>query len=145
MKKLAPALVAVALASSTAWAQLPPVIASSQPYQPLTTGTVVTTLNGDDMGVRVPLGFTFPWFGQNYTHVVLNSNGVIIPAVSTTTTCLSGCLSNVSFPSTTSPSSTAPNPVITAWWEDLDLRPASGGGSVRTLQSPGQFIEIEAP
>ena len=131
MKKLAPALFAAALASSTAWAQLPPVIASSQPYQPLTAGTVVSTLNGDDMGVLVPLGFTFPWFGQNYTHVMLNSNGVIVPGTASTTTCSSGCLSNDSFPSTSTP-----NPAITAWWDDLDLRTS---GSVRTLSSPGQF------
>ena len=131
MKKLAPALIAAALVSTSAWAQLPPVIVSSQTYQPLTTGTVVAALNGDDMGVLVPLGFTFPYFGQNYTHVMLSSNGVIVPGTAATTTCLSGCLSNDPFPSTNSP-----NPAIGGFWDDLDLR---ASGSVRTLQTPGQF------
>ncbi|MDP1827711.1 MAG: CARDB domain-containing protein [Archangium sp.] len=135
MKTLAPSLLAAALlASAPAWAQLPPIIQSSQPYQPLTAGTTVAALNGDDMGILVPLGFTFPWFGQNYTHVMLSSNGVIVPGIATTTTCSTGCLSNDAMPSVN-----VPNPAIAGFWDDLDLRTASGGGLVRTLQQPGQF------
>ena len=92
----------------------------------------MTALNGDDMGVLVQLGFTFPWFGHNYTQVMLNSNGVIVPVDVGTTTCASGCLSNDAFPSTNSP-----NPAFAGFWDDLDLR--TGGGFVRTLQQPGQF------
>ena len=94
MKSLTPALIAVAFVSTTAWAQLPPIITSSQPYQPLTAGTVVPGLVADDTGVLVPLGFTFPYFGQNFTHVMLTTNGVIVPGVASTTTCSTGCLSN---------------------------------------------------
>ncbi len=120
-----------ALASSPAWAQLPPIITSTQPYQSLTAGSVVPGLNGDDLGVLVPLGFTFPWFGQSYTHVMLSTNGVMIPGLATTTTCASGCLTNESFPTTGGIA-----PAIAAFWDDLDLRVS---GSVRTLQGPGQF------
>ena len=128
MKKLA---VALLVASSTAWAQLPPVIASTQPYQPLTGATVVAALNGDDKGVLVPLGFSFPYFGQSYTHVMLNSNGVLVLGTAVTTTCAIGCNGNTAFPSTGTP-----NPALAAFWDDLDLRAA---GSVRTLTTPGQF------
>ncbi len=128
MKKLA---VALLVASSTAWAQLPPIIASTQPYQPLIGATVVSALNGDDEGVLVPLGFSFPYFGQSYTHVMLNSNGVLVLGTSTTTLCTFGCNNNVAFPSTNTP-----NPALAAFWDDLDL---SASGSVRTLTSPGQF------
>ncbi|MDP3572851.1 MAG: CARDB domain-containing protein [Archangium sp.] len=131
MKKLAPTLLAAALVSSTAWAQLPPIIASSQPYQPLTAGTVVSALNGDDQGVLVPLGFSFPYFGQSYTHVMLNSNGVLVLGTAATTVCATGCNGNATFPSTATP-----NPALAAFWDDLDLRVS---GSVRTLTSPGQF------
>ena len=95
---------------------------------------MVAALNGDDMGVLVPLGFTFPYFGQNYTHVMLSSNGVLVLGTASTTTCASGCLSNDAFPSVNTP-----NPALAAFWDDLDLRTASGGGSVRTLTGPGQF------
>ena len=135
MKKLAPALIAAALASTSVWAQLPPIIISSQSYVPLTTGTPVTGLNSDDVGVLVPLGFTFPYFGQSYTHVVLNSNGVLIPATAGTTTCVGtgGCYVNDSLAA-----SGFPNPAIAAWWDDLTMSPTSGG-LVRTLSTPGQF------
>lgn len=132
MKKLAPALCAAALISSAAWAQLPPIIASSQPYQPLTGATPLTGLNCDDCGVLVPLGFTFPYFGQNYTHVMVNSNGVIVPGTASTTTCATGCLGNESFPSTGTP-----NPAIAGFWDDLD--PRVTGAQIRTLTQPGQF------
>jgi len=131
LKTLAPVLLAAALASTPAFAQLPPIIISSQPYQPLTAGTRVSSLNGDDQGTLAPLGFTFPYFGQNYTHVMLTSNGVIVLGNVGTTTCSSGCLSNATFPSTGTN-----NPSISAWWDDLDL---SSSGMVRTLQQPGQF------
>ena len=133
MKTLAPALIIAALTSSSAWAQLPPLIVSSQPYMPLTAGTRVTGLNGDDQGVLVPLGFTFPYLGQTYTHVMLTTNGVIVPGNVGTTVCNFGCLSNYTFPST---STSTTNPVLAAWWDDLNL---SSGGEVRTLSSPGQF------
>ncbi len=134
MKTLAPLLLAAALASSSAWAQLPPIIVSNQAYVPLTTGTQVTGLNGDDQGVLVPLGFTFPFLGQNYTHVMLTTNGAVIPGVSTTTTCgvSPACRTNASMPS-----ASTPQPVLAAWWDDLNL--GSGGGMVRTQLSPGQF------
>ncbi len=137
MKKLVPALYAAALISSAAWAQLPPIIQTTQPYQPLTTGTVVSGLVCDDCGVLMPLGFTFPYFGTSYTHVMLNSNGHIVLGVASTTTCSTGCLSNDPFPSTNSP-----NPDLAGFWDDLDLRTS---GQVRTLTQPGQFtVEYSA-
>lgn len=138
MKKLS--LVAALMLASSAWAQLPTVIVSSQPYVPLTGATTVTFTDGDDEGVLVPLGFTFPYFGTNFTHVLIDSNGFVMPAVASTTMCVgafSSCYSNVSLPSTSAPSSAGP--IIAPWWDDYDLGAA---GSVRYLTGPGS-IAIE--
>ena len=128
------ALLFAALVSTSAWAQLPTVINSNQPYQPLVGATTVPFVDGDDEGVLIPLGFSFPYLGQSYTHVIVDSNGFIIPAVASTSMCLgafSGCLTNVGMPSTATP-----NPIIAGFWNDLDV---GASGTVRYLQGPGTF------
>ncbi len=138
MTKLPLLGVAAALTlATTASAQLPTVIVSSQPYVSLTGATTINYSDGDDEGVLVPLGFTFPYFGVNYTHVMVNTNGFVLPAVASTTTCqgtFSGCLSNVGFPSTSAPSSAAP--MIAGWWDDLDQGAA---GTIRYVAGAGVF------
>jgi hypothetical protein len=42
------------------------------------TGTVITGLDGqDDASVSIPVGFTFPFYNQNYTSVFVSSNGLM--------------------------------------------------------------------
>lgn len=134
VKKLSSlALVVAAVASTSAFAQLPPIIVTQQAYQPLTGATTVAFSDGDDEGVLVPLGFTFPYLGQNYTHLVIDSNGLVIPATASTTTCVgafTSCLSNDGFPN-----SSSPNPNISGFWDDLDVG-TSGAGSVRYVSGP---------
>lgn len=132
------ALVAIALFATPVWAQLPTVINSSQAYAPLAGATTVNFIDGDDEGILVPLGFTFPYFGVNYTHVMINSNGVVIPSQAGGTLCSSGCLSNTTLPSTSAPNFSPVGPVIAGFWDDLDVAP-SGVGSVRYLAGAGVF------
>ncbi|MFZ5445010.1 MAG: putative Ig domain-containing protein [Myxococcota bacterium] len=130
MKKLS-TLLFVALLSAPAWAQLPTVTTSTQPYTPLIGATALSFPSTDDSGVLVPLGFTFPYFGQNYTHVMISTNGVIMLGNASLTTCSTGCLGNTSFPS-----SGSPNTIIAGWWDDLSV----SVGTVRYLASGGSFV-----
>ncbi|MFO0600080.1 MAG: putative Ig domain-containing protein [Myxococcaceae bacterium] len=126
--------------STSALAQVPTVIVSSQPYQPLVGASTLTFSDGDDEGILVPLGFTFPYFGQNYTHAVIDSNGFLMLAVaSTSSPCVgafSSCYTNASLPSTSAPSTAAP--MIAGFWDDMDVG-TSGAGTVRTLSQAGVF------
>lgn len=112
-------------------AELPVITHKSEPYRPL-VGAADTGLHGDDVGVLLPLGFVFPYFGKNYTHVVVSSNGVVVPAVASTTTCIAGCNADTELPDTR-----APDNVIAGVWDDLTLM---ASGQVRYLATPGSFV-----
>lgn len=99
---------AVLVVAQGAWAQLPSVSYSSQTYQPLVGGTVVTLSSADDGSVLIPLQFSFPFLGANYTQVRVQANGFLTFG----TTCASGCYSNTSIPGSTAPNSIFP------WWDD---------------------------
>ncbi|MFT3707920.1 MAG: CARDB domain-containing protein [Archangium sp.] len=131
VKKLSTSgLVAIALlVSSSAWAQLPTVITSTQPYQSLTGATVLAyTLNQDEGALPVALPFSFPYFGTTYTTIYPSINGYVTVG----TGCTSGfqCYSNQSFPD-----ATAPNAVIAAFWEDMQIGPTS---QVRYVVGPSE-------
>jgi hypothetical protein len=133
------------LAASAASAQVYTVQSQSQAYASLLGQPGVTTvsltpkgsLSAPDEGwAIVPLGFTFPYYGQNYTTVHVDSNGFLLFGGATTcdvgfTTCTSGN----GIPNATR----SPHTVIAPWWQDDD---GAGGGSILTKQSAGQ-IEIE--
>lgn len=100
------------------------------------TGTVaVFTPNSDDGRLfNVPLGFSFPFYGNNFTLVHIYSNGLI--AFDQTNRALAV---NESLPS-----SLAPNNIIAALWDDLfpgDPN-AAGPSDVRyeSRTSPNRFI-----
>ncbi len=97
-----------------------------------TTGTDVGLDNVDDDTATTPIGFTFNYYGNNYSQVEISSNGFI----SFSLTGEDGCCSGDSIPDTD-----APNNLIAGWWEDLD---PSEGGIIRaqTLGTPGnrEFI-----
>src|SRR5688500_5604605 len=136
--KTSPALVAaLALASLTAAAQTytiqPPL---SQTYAPLVGATTVVTSSTDDGYAIVPLGFTFPYYGVNYTTVHVNTNGFL--AFGNAAVCQpAACRNNTKIPLTVR----TPNihNLVAAWWDDLVI---TSPGLIRQLQGPGQ-IEIE--
>jgi hypothetical protein len=68
---------------------------------------------GDDATVEVPLGFTFPYQGANYTSVFVNSNGNLTFGAGNTDL------------SETVPELLAGRPRVAALWDDLN--PAAGG------------------
>jgi hypothetical protein len=70
----------------------------------------------DDSVALAPIGFSFPFYGQNYTQVEISTNGFI----TFTPTGSSHCCSGDSIPN---PSGL--NNFIAGWWEDLD--PTEGG------------------
>ncbi|MCD4657995.1 MAG: choice-of-anchor D domain-containing protein [Planctomycetes bacterium] len=72
--------------------------------------TYVYTSRMDDGSVNIPIGFTFPFYGQNWTRLAAGSNGGVI--FSNSATYLT--LSNRALPSTS-----APNNLIAGWWDDL--------------------------
>lgn len=121
---------ALALASSSAWAQLPPIITSTQPYQSLTGATVLGYAVGQDEGaLAVPIPFSFPYFGTNYTQVFPSINGFLTFG----TGCVSGssCYTNQSFPS-----SLTPNAVVAGLWDDCEIGPNT---QIRYQSSPSEL------
>ncbi len=79
--------VALVVAAGSATAQTYTVMSQSQAYTPISGGTVVTlskrdaagTYTADDEGYfNLPLGFTFPYYGQNYTSVHVDANGFLL-------------------------------------------------------------------
>ncbi len=107
---------AVLAGSAAAFAQLPPIITSSQPYQSLTGATPLAfTAGQDDGALGVPLPFTFTYFGQNYTTAYASINGVLTFTTACNGTSLT-CFSNVSFPNTGTP-----NAAIAGVWDDMNI------------------------
>ncbi len=80
----------------------------------------------DDGYTTVPLGMTFPFYGNNYTQGYLSTNGFL----SFTS------LSSSHFTNGTIPNTALPNNVIAPFWDDLDGRTQ---GTVHYLQEPGKF------
>jgi cysteine-rich repeat protein len=79
------------------------------PYAPLPT-TGIAGPTGDDNVLSVPIGFTFRFFGTNYTNAVISTNGFI----SFDAAPGSGCCSGQALPN-----ASAPNNLIAAGWTDL--------------------------
>ncbi len=131
MKKSLLTVLAVLTAAAPALAQVPVFSQSSQTYVPLSGGTNVFTSYVDDGSLLVPLQFSFPYFGQNYNSVLIQSNGFIS---FDTTVCTSGCFSSSAIPGTSTP-----NNMIAAWWDDLVYDPATVGSQVRYVSTASDF------
>jgi len=91
--------------------------ASSAPSQPIyswvdiSTGTdLISTIADDETIGPLPLGFTFNYFGVNYTQFYINSNGFVAFADAPGFT---------SFPYPI-PASSSPNNLIAGFWKNLD-------------------------
>jgi hypothetical protein len=89
------------------------------------TGTFIS-LGDDEVSGAIPLGFSFSFFGTNYTNVYVSSNGflTVLPAQN------DGCCSGQPLPNASNPLG-----VIAGWWEDLN-RP-QGNIRYQTLGTPG--------
>ena len=82
--------------------------------------TEVQPIEGDDIGIVVPLGFTFKWFGEEYGQVGISSNGYLT---------FDDTLSepdNVCLPDILEPDN-----VIAPFWDDLVIATVPGD-SIRT-------------
>lgn len=130
-------LLALSLVASAAWAQLPPINTTSQPYVPLTGAqTAAPTARGtlfgatDEGYIPITLPFSFPYLGQSYTTVYADTNGF----VSLGAPCTTSCLSPTSFPT-----AAAPNAIIAGMWEDNDMDSSS---VIRWVSSPSE-VTIE--
>ncbi len=92
------------------------------------TGTVVTGLTDDSYVGPIPLGFTFSYYGIDYTEFYIASNGFVGfgPPNSYTS------LSNVQIPT-----STDPNNILPWMWDDLN---PSMGGTVYYQSLADRFV-----
>ncbi len=78
-------------------------------------------LNGDDQTISgIPIGFSFPFYGTNFTTLNVCSNGWL--SFTSTAT----AFTNAALPTG---GTTAPENLIAPFWDDLDFRPASGSGT----------------
>jgi len=82
-----------------------------------TSGTQVS-LGDDDVSDAIPLGFTFIFYGREYTEIFISSNGFLTFNEGTD----SGCCAGLPIPS-----EDEINNVIAGFWNDLNPR---GGGEV---------------
>ncbi len=121
----------------------PPV---TQAYAPLTGGTAIqlqpeSIFPAEDEGAAtLSLGFSFPFYGNTYTSVIVHSNGMLLfgnPTICNGTTGGSACYINTDIPHQTR----AFHNVIAAWWDDLDGNNATS--VVRYVKPSASEIVIE--
>ncbi len=137
------AAVSILLAAGSAAAQVYTVQSQSSTYAPLTGAGVQlpawvarSTFQAKDEGyIDLALGFSFPYYGTNYTTVHIDTNGFLMFGGGTTCTTGFACYSGGGIPSTTR----TPHAVIAPWWQDED---GATAGELRTKASAGQ-MEIE--
>jgi len=82
------------------------------------TGTSITFSSDDQNVGAFPVGFNFPFYGQSFSTFRLSANGW-----------LSFTSSSTAFANTFLPSTSAPENLIAAWWDDLS--PERSGTVVR--------------
>lgn len=92
-------------------------------------------LMDDDLSMALPIGFTFNFFGNNYTEFRISSNGYITFDLDAWD---SGCCSGQNLPEFWEP-----NNVIALAWNDLD--PSSGGtiGYTTIGTAPNRILIVE--
>ncbi len=134
-------LAPVALLCALAAPALADYAVSSSPmaYAPLTGATPVTMTDPDDGSAVVQLGFTFPYYGVNFTSVLLQANGVLFfSATPTTHYCATDvCRTAQSkIPNTTR----FAHNLLAPWWGDHDY---SSGGGIRWVKPNANEIVIE--
>lgn len=152
MKSFAAALSTIAvLAAGSAFAQVGGYVVASQSatYTPLSGATDITPTSLDEGYAVVPLGFSFTYFGNAYTHLGVSANGVIFlltsaQTASNSTPCdhgtSSNCYSNQNIPTSgTALSSTVMKTFIAPWWDDLE---GQTGSSIRYTATSNE-VDVE--
>jgi hypothetical protein len=96
-------------------------------------GTPITTLTGDDQGsAPITLGFDFPFYGNVFNSIRVNTNGWL--SFTSTITSGTNSFSNAALPS----GGTAfPENLLAAFWDDLDFR---GAQHAKTYYDGTRFI-----
>ncbi|KAB2966144.1 MAG: hypothetical protein F9K18_06010 [Thermoanaerobaculia bacterium] len=79
------------------------------------TGTAVP-LTDDSVSPALPMGFTFNFFGADYTDAYISSNGFMTFLAGQPNGCCTGA---------PIPTAATPNAIVAGWWEDLN--PGAGG------------------
>ncbi|MBK7762180.1 MAG: M36 family metallopeptidase [Bacteroidetes bacterium] len=107
---------------------------SSIPYAPLTGTATSVALADDEMSTAKPIGFTFNFFGQNYTNFYICSNGFIT---------FSSGMTPFSVYGEALPTSSNPNNLIALCWNDLNpLNPGSTINYFTTGIAPNRKLVI---
>ena len=105
------------------------------PFAPLTGTDITVTLSDDQMSTAKPIGFTFNFFGTNYTNFYMSSNGFITFSSGMPATPVYG---------QSIPSLTDPDNFIAIVWNDLN--PANAGSSLSyftTGSSPNRKLVVK--
>ncbi len=107
----------------TGYVIVPPVL----PCEDISATGMTTTLTDDD-AQQVPIGFSFPVYGVNYTDVTIQSNGAVTFGVNTQMSLSNQCLPANSAPTTNT---------LYLFWDDLN--PTVGAGEIyyEALGMPG--------
>jgi hypothetical protein len=101
-------------------------------WEDITGVGTLLPVNGDDQNVGpFPLPFPFSFYGTVFNSYRVCSNGWI------SFTSTASTLTNVALPNN---ASSTPENLIAAFWDDLDLRPASGSGKVYSHYDGTKFI-----
>ncbi|HBE73427.1 MAG TPA: hypothetical protein DDW31_04985, partial [candidate division Zixibacteria bacterium] len=90
------------------------------------SATSASGCTGDDQAVAVNIGFTFNFYGTNYTSINICSNGFLNFGTSST-----------AYSPAAIPNTAAPNALIAALWRDLN---PSGGGTITYYSSSTKFV-----
>ena len=116
---------------------------ASDPYEvsvgnptPISTGGDLVDVNGDDVYVDFALPFSFPFFGNNFTELILSSNGNIFFSDPPIRDLPPGSL-DIADDSPGFPTQLGGYKMIAGLWDDLDLR--------RTAQRPDAGIYVLHP
>jgi len=109
-------------------------LVSSIPYAPLTGSYTSVTLNDDQVSSVRPIGFTFNFFGQDYSNFYISSNGLITFNAGTAAQPVYG---------EAIPNTVNPNNFIALAWNDLN--PQNVGSSIgyfTTGSSPDRKLVV---
>lgn len=106
----------------------------SAPYLPITGGTVVPFTNNDDSTVQIPIGFTFAFYGVDYTNVYVCTNGAMSFRTS--------FISTGAFGSPAIPSLNSPDALIAPYWDDLYISPGAVTYQVQGV-SPNRELVVQ--
>ncbi|HEU5181952.1 MAG TPA: choice-of-anchor D domain-containing protein [Candidatus Polarisedimenticolia bacterium] len=90
------------------------------------TGTIVPISGDDTTSSPIPLGFAFPYYGNEFTSVRVSTNGF-----------LSFTSGSASYTNQPLPSTGAPENLLAALWDDLYVNSL---GNVRYASDPSRFV-----